>query len=146
MADQITKYLVRAYIDIDEVMTLWGMEFTHIENSGMAGGLFEGYARFFGILAVVFVGIVTYLRRTGEMKGRLIDISFGFLVGGAIGNGLDRIVYGQVTDFIIRSGGILNIADHALEIGAALLVIYLVRDGLRTLLRKYGKGKMEPEE
>jgi len=124
--DQLSKYLIRANIHINETFTLWGIPLTHIENSGMAGGLFQGYAWLFGILAVVFVICVLYFRRTGEMKGALIDCSFGFLVGGAIGNGIDRLLFGQVTDFIIRSGGILNLADHAIEIGGLLLIIYVV--------------------
>lgn len=132
--DQLSKYLIRAYIDINEAFTLWGIHLTHIENSGMAGGLFPGNARLFGVVAVLFVIGVLYFRRTGEMKGALIDCSFGFLVGGAIGNGIDRLLFGQVTDFIIRSGGILNLADHAIEIGVFLLIIYGV---VRWLKKKH---------
>src|SRR3954463_3549590 len=124
--DQLSKYLIRIYIDINETLTLWGIQLTHIENSGMAGGLFQGYARLFGVVSVLFVIGVLYFRKTGEMKGALIDSSFGFLVGGAIGNGIDRLLFGQVTDFIPRSGGILNVADHAIEIGVLLLIIYVV--------------------
>jgi signal peptidase II len=122
--DQLSKYLIRIYINMYETFTLWGIPLTHIENSGMAGGYFPGYARLFGVAAVVFVIVVFYIRRNEEMKGALIDSSFGFLVGGAIGNGIDRLLFGQVTDFIPRSGGILNIADHAIEMGLALLIIY----------------------
>ena len=122
--DQLSKYLIRIYINLYETFTLWGIPLTHIENSGMAGGYFPGYARLFGVAAAVFVIVVFYIRRNEEMKGALIDSSFGFLVGGAIGNGIDRLLFGQVTDFIPRSGGILNIADHAIEIGLALLIIY----------------------
>ncbi|NEU30621.1 signal peptidase II [bacterium LRH843] len=129
--DQFSKYLIRIYIDINETFTLWGIQFTHIENSGMAGGLFQGYARLFGIVAVLFVIGVLYFRRTGEIKGALMNSSFGFLVGGAIGNGIDRLLFGQVTDFIIRSGGILNLADHAIEMGVLLLIIYGVVSWLK---------------
>src|SRR3954469_1282377 len=99
--DQLSKYLIRAYIDINETLTLWGIPLTHIENSGMAGGLFQGYSRLFGVGAVLFVIGVYYFRRDKEMNGALIDSSLGFLVGGAIGNGIDRLLFGQVTDFII---------------------------------------------
>lgn len=92
----------------------------------MAGGLFPGNARLFGVIAVLFVVGVLYFRKTDNMKGALIDSSLGFLVGGAIGNGIDRLLYGQVTDFIIRGGGVLNIADHAIEIGMFLLIIYVL--------------------
>jgi len=92
----------------------------------MAGGLLPGNARLFGVIAVIFVVGVLYYRKTGDMKGVLIDSSFGFLVGGAIGNGIDRLLYGQVTDFIIRGGGVLNVADHAIEIGVLLFIIYVI--------------------
>ena len=61
--DQLTKYLIRIYIDIDETFTFSGIQLTHIENSGMAGGYFPGYARLFGVAAVVFVIVVFYIRR-----------------------------------------------------------------------------------
>ncbi|GGH73335.1 signal peptidase II [Pullulanibacillus pueri] len=130
--DQVSKYLIRTYIDINESFTLWGIQLTHIENRGMAGSLFQGYARIFGVVAILFVIGVLYFRRTRETKGALIDSSLGFLVGGAIGNGVDRLLFGQVTDFIVRSGGILNLADHAIEMGGLLLIIY----GIVTWLSK----------
>lgn len=135
LIDQMTKIFVRIHIDMNERFTWWGIEFTHIENSGMAGGLFPGYARLFGIVAILFVIGVLYYRRTEELSGPLIDSSLGFLVGGAIGNGIDRLLFGEVTDFIIRSGGILNVADHAIEIGVILLVIYLFISWLKSKKR-----------
>ncbi|MFB3163870.1 signal peptidase II [Neobacillus sp. 179-J 1A1 HS] len=131
LTDQLTKYLIRTYIEINERFSLWGWQLTHIENSGMAGGLFQGHARLFGMMAVLFVISVLYIRRTEEMKGTLIDCSFGFLVGGGIGNGIDRLLFGQVTDFIPRSGGVLNVADHAIEIGVLLLIIYVIVSWLK---------------
>jgi len=70
---------------------------------------------------------VIYYRRMGAWNGWFADLIAGFLVGGAIGNGIDRLVFGQVTDFIVsRSGkGILNLADYAINIGMILLVIYM---------------------
>lgn len=122
--DQISKYLVRKYVNIDNYVSFWGIQITHIENSGMAGNLLEGYGRLFGMVAVLFVAGVFYYRKAGVLKGWLDELSFGFLVGGAVGNGLDRILFGQVTDFLVsRSGhGVLNMADHAIEIGAMLLL------------------------
>lgn len=128
LVDQTTKILIRSYLNIDDAFTLWGIHLTHYENSGMAGSAFQGYARLFGIIAVLFVAGVIYYRRSGVFKGRINDISFGFLVGGAAGNGIDRLLFGQVTDFLVsRSGnGILNMADHAIEIGVILTLINAV--------------------
>jgi signal peptidase II len=128
LVDQITKILIRTNLNIDDTFTLWGIELTHYENSGMAGSAFQGYARLFGIVAVLFVAAVIYFRRTGVFKGRINDISFGFLVGGAAGNGIDRLLFGQVTDFLVSSSGkgVLNMADHAIEIGVLLFLINVV--------------------
>lgn len=132
LIDQISKNLIRFYVDMNERFTWWVIEFTHIENSGMAGGLFPGNARLFGVIAVLFVIFVFYIRRTEEWKGPLIDSSLGFLVGGAIGNGIDRLLFGQVTDFIVRSGGVLNVADHAIEIGIILLILSGLVDWMKS--------------
>ena len=136
LLDQATKYWVRANLGLYEIVTWRGMEFKHIENSGMAGGWLEGYARLFGMAAVIFVIIVFYLRYKGGMRGVLLDCSFGFLVGGAVGNGMDRLLFGQVTDFIVRSGGVLNVADHAIEAGIALFAIHAAAKGLKSLKRR----------
>lgn len=130
--DQVTKILIRTNVEMYERFTWLGMEFTYIENSGMAGGFFPGYARVFGVIAILFVFFVFYLRRTDEWRGRFMDLGLGLLVGGAIGNGIDRMLFGEVTDFIVRSGGILNIADHALELGIIIMVIQVLVSWIRS--------------
>ncbi|WP_256761094.1 signal peptidase II [Cohnella sp. WQ 127256] len=124
--DQITKYLIRIHVDIGEFITVWGMRFTHYENSGMAGSHLQGYGRLFGVVALLFVVFVFYYRRTNKLQGILLNCSLGLFVGGAIGNGVDRLLFGQVTDFIIRSGGILNVADHAIELGVLFFLLHMV--------------------
>ncbi|WP_372629920.1 signal peptidase II [Cohnella sp.] len=125
-ADQLTKAWVRVHLEVGETLILWGREWTRFENSGMAGSLLQGYGRLFGVIAVLFVLGVLIYRKKGEAPGIMMDVALGFLVGGAIGNGVDRLLFGQVTDFIVRSGGILNVADHAIEIGAALTVLAMI--------------------
>jgi signal peptidase II len=128
LVDQISKVLIRINLKLDDTFSLWGIQLTHIENSGMAGSLFQGYGRLFGIFAVLFVTGVIYYRKKGMFKGKISEISFAFLVGGSTGNGIDRLLFGRVTDFLVsRSGnGVLNMADHAIEVGALLLVISFV--------------------
>ncbi|CAM3229166.1 signal peptidase II [Paenibacillus lupini] len=128
LVDQLSKILIRIHVKIDETYSLWGIPMTHIENSGMAGSHFQGYGRLFGILAVLFIVVVIYNRRKGMFNGKTLEISLAFLVGGAAGNGIDRLLFGEVTDFLVsRSGnGVLNMADHAIEIGVLLLIISLV--------------------
>ncbi|MFC5470220.1 signal peptidase II [Cohnella suwonensis] len=138
LIDQGTKIAIRYHLEINETYSLWGMPLTHIENAGMAGGLLQGYARLFGVLAVLFVAVVLYSRQSGMFKGSLYDIGLSFLVGGALGNGIDRLLFGRVTDFLVsRNGnGVLNMADHAIEIGVALFVI---RMAIQWLKERFGR-------
>jgi lipoprotein signal peptidase len=62
----------------------------------------------------------------------LLELGAGFLAGGAIGNAIDRVLFNQVTDFIIfgTSNGILNLADYALNVGIVLLLLDTVNKEL----------------
>ncbi|OXS56269.1 signal peptidase II [Cohnella sp. CIP 111063] len=137
-ADQLTKAWVRVHLEVGETLILWGREWTRFENSGMAGSLLQGYGRLFGVIAVLFVLGVLIYRKKGEAQGITMDVALGFLVGGAVGNGVDRLLFGQVTDFIVRSGGILNVADHAIEVGAALTVLTMVARWVRSKITEKG--------
>ncbi|SEG27717.1 signal peptidase II [Paenibacillus sp. UNC499MF] len=132
--DQFAKALIRATMAVGESVPFWGdMALTHYENSGMAGSRFQGYARVFAVLAVVFIAIVLYYRRKGEVQGPLMNMSMGFLTGGAAGNAIDRFWFGKVTDFLEfrPGGGILNLADIAINIGVVLFLIAGVLDYYR---------------
>jgi signal peptidase II len=132
LLDQMTKHLIRSNVNIGDSLSYGWIRITHIENSGMAGGLFQGYGLLFGMAAVLFVIGVLYYRRTAERKNTLLDCSLGFLVGGAIGNGMDRLLLGSVTDFLVRSRGVLNLADHAIEMGILLFLVYSAINLIRT--------------
>ncbi|MFE5318605.1 signal peptidase II [Paenibacillus sp. NPDC056579] len=124
--DQGSKLWIRAHMEVGASTPVWDsvLHFTHYENSGMAHSLFQGYGRLFALFAVLFIAGVLYYRKKGELKGRLIDISMGFLVGGAAGNAIDRILFGKVTDFLefTWSHGIMNLADVAINIGVLLFI------------------------
>ncbi|MFD1139160.1 signal peptidase II [Paenibacillus urinalis] len=124
--DQASKLWVREHMDIGEVIPVGSIvqQLEHYENSGMAFSLFQGYARLFGIVALVFIVLILYYRHKGEIQGRLMNVGAGFLVGGAAGNMVDRFFRGTVTDFLKFSeeGGILNFADIALNVGVLLFI------------------------
>ncbi|GED70267.1 lipoprotein signal peptidase [Brevibacillus reuszeri] len=125
IADQLAKYLIRLYLPVGETLHVWGFLLTHYENAGMAFSLFQGYARLFAVAAVLFVMGVFYYRKKAGEKRFLMEAGLGFLVGGAVGNAIDRILFGRVTDFLVSSSGngILNLADHAINIGIVLLFL-----------------------
>ncbi|MCS7460783.1 signal peptidase II [Paenibacillus doosanensis] len=128
--DQWAKIWIRNSMEVGQSVPFWDpvLHFTYYENSGMAHSLFPGYGRLFALFAVLFIAGVLYYRAKGEIKGRWMDLSMGFLVGGAAGNAIDRILFGKVTDFLeFTSGhGILNLADVAINIGVLLVIVSAV--------------------
>ncbi|MFD0676329.1 MULTISPECIES: signal peptidase II [unclassified Paenibacillus] len=133
--DQGFKLWVRMNMDVGESIVIWNhiLNFTHYQNSGAAGSTFQGYGRYFVIPAVIFIGYILYSRRKGNLKGGLVEVGTAFFVGGALGNAIDRLLFGKVTDFIdFHMGhGILNIADNAINIG----VVALLLDALISVVR-----------
>lgn len=127
--DQWTKALTRSNIEVGEVRAFVPgvLDLTHIHNRGAAWGMFQGHATTLAIVAIVVVialaAVVIARRRTSLVE----MISFGLIVGGAIGNLIDRITQGYVTD-MIRTAFIdfpvFNIADSAVTVGTAVFVVW----------------------
>ncbi len=101
------------------------LNFTHIQNSGAAFGLFEGYGRLFVPVAIIIAAACIYMLKKGHINGKLLETGIALYAGGAIGNAVDRILFNQVTDFIDFSfrEGIPNLADYALIFGVVLIFI-----------------------
>lgn len=129
-ADRLTKSLVRANIpygtEVPAIGHLVGI--INVRNSGAAFGFAPAGAGFFLVAsAVVAVGLVVYVARNpGELR---TDAVLGLILGGTLGNGYDRIMFGTVTDFInVHFWPVFNIADSAISIGVVgLLAGYLLR-------------------
>jgi signal peptidase II len=138
MIDQLSKIAVRIYMELGDSIPIHRLlQFTYIENSGMARGLFPGYARLFGVVAIVFVVGILYYRKKGELRGTMMDIGTGFLAGGAIGNGIDRFVFGSVTDFLAfgTGRGVMNLADIAINVGVLCMILAMARVYAKERLR-----------
>jgi signal peptidase II len=100
----------------------------NVRNSGAAFGFAPAGATFFLVAsAVVAVGLVIYVARNPSTLQA--DAVLGLIMGGTIGNGYDRIVYGTVTDFVnFHFWPVFNVADSAISIGVvALIAGYLLR-------------------
>ncbi|MCG7383819.1 signal peptidase II [Paenibacillus sp. ACRRY] len=146
LVDQGTKMAVRMYMEVGDMMRLGdsGMQLHHYENSGMAGSMFQGNARLFGVVAILFIAGILYYRRKGEIRGFWMQAGAGFMVGGALGNAIDRFVFAKVTDFLVfPSGrGILNLADVAINIGVILLVIGMLIRALKSYRAKRSRNAL----
>lgn len=127
--DRITKSVVAANVpkgtEIPVIGHLVGI--TNLDNSGAAFGLAPAGTPIFAIASVVVaIGLAIYVARTpGDVR---TDAVLGLIMGGTVGNGIDRLIYGTVTDFInVHFWPVFNVADSAVSIGvAALLVGYVL--------------------
>ncbi|MCI1692305.1 signal peptidase II [Aneurinibacillus aneurinilyticus] len=142
-ADRIAKWLVVTYMEFGQSIPLWEGVFhlTSHRNRGAAFGILENQRGFFIVITIaIIVGIIWYLRKAHK-ESKLVSLALALILGGAIGNFYDRVLTGEVVDFLdftLINFPIFNIADSAIVIGVSLFVI----DGIRELLmngrdRKY---------
>ncbi len=128
-ADQVVKTVVEAnLVPGEHVEVLGPLELTLSHNQGVAFGLAGGAG--IGLIAVTLValGLIVYLfARDPNRRG--IWIATGLLAGGALGNLVDRIVAGEVTDYIdVASWPPFNVADVAITCGVVLMALIYVRE------------------
>lgn len=136
LADQFSKWLVRHYLPLDSSRPVTGFfDLVYIHNSGAAFSFLAGAAGWqrwlftaLGVAATLFI-LWLLMRHRGQ---RLFSLSLALILGGALGNVIDRLLWGKVTDFldfyVTLSGRqwhwpAFNLADSAIFVGAALLVI-----------------------
>ncbi len=129
--DQLTKILVMANFKVHESRPVIQniFHFTYVTNRGGAFSLLSKYPLFFKILGLLLViaGIV-YLTKIIKMP-TLLQTCLGLLMGGTIGNLIDRFRFDTVVDFLdFRVWPVFNIADIAICVGVGLLVIIIMRE------------------
>lgn len=128
--DQVIKYFVSAYLQpigsvnvIDNLFSL-----TYVENKGVAFGMFSGMHWLFIALTSVLLAIIIFYMFKKRPKGSFFYICAALIIGGGVGNLIDRIFYGYVIDYISLSffPPVCNFADYCITTGTILLVIYLL--------------------
>ena len=131
--DQFTKYLIVRHMDIGESIPLIQnvLYFTSHRNAGAAFGILQGQMWLFFIATVIVVGIVVYLIITQAKGAKWYGTSLGLVLGGAIGNFIDRMLQGEVVDFIdvfifTYNFPIFNVADIALVVGVGMMIIHFI--------------------
>lgn len=140
IADQLSKYLVEHRTAPGSMRTLIpGMlNLMHTSNPGVAFGIFADSenpwrAPLLIAFSVAVIALLIWLLATGRAGAKLGEYGLALILGGACGNVLDRVVHRSVTDFIDFHIGehhwyTFNVADSAIVIGAALVMLELFRD------------------
>ena len=126
--DQITKVILRETLELgDREWLAEFFAFSHIANDGGAFGVFGGQNTVLAVSAVVAIGVVAIYYFFPPMNHWLVRSGLALILGGAIGNLLDRIYQGHVTDFIdFIHFPAFNVADAAINVGVAAIVIALL--------------------
>ncbi len=138
LADQITKQLVIRNLSLFESLpVLPHLNWTHLQNKGAAFSMLGNMPPwFFVLLGVgVSVGILIWLRRNPHGQ-RIVAFGLALILGGALGNVIDRVRLGHVTDFIDVyyqnwHFAAFNIADAAITVGAGLLILDMLIEIIR---------------
>jgi signal peptidase II len=136
LLDQLTKYVVEARIRLHDVIIVVPGFFnlTHVRNKGAAFGILSSLPEFWRsafFIIVTIIAVIALIVLIIKTHERLPVYAFSLIAGGAVGNVIDRIRYGEVVDFIqwyVKSyyWPSFNVADSAISIGVALLAIEML--------------------
>jgi signal peptidase II len=128
LADQLTKLIVTRRLALDEGVHVIGpFSIHHVQNSGIAFGLFSGATFIVTVLTALAVGwMVVFFARSGA-RHPVLPVALGLLIGGSASNLIDRVRLGHVTDFLdFKYWPAFNLADSFIVVGVAMLFFTFV--------------------
>ncbi len=130
IVDQLSKFMIAVNMYHGESLAVLPPVFyiTYVLNPGAAFGMLPNQTSFFIVVSILVITGILVGYRYLPRERTWIHVAFGLVVGGALGNLIDRVRLGMVVDFIdFRVWPVFNLADTAIVIGAAILVIDLWR-------------------
>ena len=128
--DQLSKFLVKINFNLNESVPVMGEIFhlTYIHNFGAGFGILQNQRILLVIISIAVAAFIFYYAKKVKEEETLLQLLLGFVLGGTIGNLIDRIFLGYVTDFFdFMIWPVFNIADSFVTIGIIGLVIYFWR-------------------
>lgn len=126
VADRLSKWWATAYFEENGPVELGSyITLSPTYNQGISFGMFQGTARLVGWLSIlVVIGLLIYMQKTPKSMW-ILRIGLALIIGGALGNMIDRILVGEVLDFIqttVRTG-VFNIADVMVNTGMVISLV-----------------------
>lgn len=124
--DQLTKWVIRTAFSPGHSLPLLAplCSLTYVQNTGAAFGLFKGQQPFFIALSLLIAAILVWLWLRRPPVSRRALWATALILGGTLGNLLDRVRFGYVVDFIdLHVWPVFNVADSAITIGVGLLLL-----------------------
>lgn len=134
VADQVSKAIIRATLAPLEMHQVFpGFHISRVANDGIAFGLFPGRQTAVAVLTLLALSAIALALAGLVARNATVATGAGLLVGGSLGNLIDRVARGAVTDFIDFSHyPAFNLADCAITVGAVLIVVGLLADSERS--------------
>ena len=126
--DQFTKWLVRSNLGLYESWPRDGtVSIIHVVNSGAAFGILQGQTPFLIVTSLLGLGAILLYYVYPPMDHGIIRVALGMQLGGAIGNLIDRVRLGEVTDFIhVGSFPTFNVADSSITTSIVVVLLFFV--------------------
>ena len=128
LIDQLTKFLIKTNFQLNQSLPLIKDIFhlTYRHNYGAGFGILQQQTLILIFISIIVIGIIFYYFDRIKEKEILLQVLVGFILGGTIGNLIDRVAYGFVIDFLdFQIWPVFNIADSFATIGVIGLVVYL---------------------
>jgi signal peptidase II len=144
-ADQLTKWLVTSRLSIGSSVSVTGpLEISHVQNSGIAFGLFSQATSMVIVLTSTMVLWMVFFFAHSGARHPLLPAALGLVVGGSVSNLFDRVTNGYVTDFVdFGFWPSFNLADLFIVLGVAVLIFFLIAPD-RYLPRSTGDTSQAP--
>ncbi|MEO2074975.1 MAG: signal peptidase II [Bacillus sp. (in: firmicutes)] len=147
LLDQITKWLIVSKMNLGDSIPIIDniLYITSHRNRGAAWGILQGQMwLFYVITIIVIIAIMYYIHKAARGKW-LLGVSLALMLGGAIGNFIDRVVRKEVVDFIhtyifTYNFPVFNIADSALVVGVIVLMIQMLREERESKEKLHGEN------
>lgn len=129
--DQLTKILISNFYAVGESHAVIPgvLNFTYVKNPGAAWGMLSEHRWVFIVISAILIIILPIILYRYRKVHFLFGFSLSMIIGGAIGNMIDRVFAGEVTDFIetaFMNFPVFNVADCFVTVGAALMFVYII--------------------
>ena len=134
--DQFTKWLAVLFLQgqASAVIIPGALQLTYLENTGAAFGILKDHRWVFLVLSTLaIIGVMVYMWLC-KPKSRLLCLALSMIVGGGVGNMIDRVILGYVVDFVdfcLIHFAIFNVADIFVCVGAGLLALYVILETVK---------------
>ncbi|SCT73672.1 lipoprotein signal peptidase [Staphylococcus xylosus] len=135
LLDQITKFIVASSMRVGDSFNVIPhfLNITSHRNNGAAWGILSGKMSFFYIITIIILVVLIIFYIKEAKQHLLMQVAISLLFAGALGNFIDRVLHGEVVDFVDTNifgynFPIFNVADSSLTIGVLLIVIALLTD------------------